>query len=86
MVSLEKLSLDNNNLRYLPIEICALSRLKELRISKNRLERLPLEFGFLSKLEELHVPLNKLRELPEVMLVQALSSHVSAMSGFNIFS
>jgi len=50
----------------LPIEICALGRLKVLKISKNRLERLPLEFGFLSQLEELHVPLNKLRELPEV--------------------
>lgn len=65
-MSLERLSLDSNDLRTLPIEICALSRLRELRISKNHLERLPLELGFLSNLEELHVPLNRLRELPEV--------------------
>ena len=64
--SLRHLSIDNNKLRSLPIELCALSSLEELHLAGNELMALPLEFGFLTRLVKLHLQKNKIRELPEV--------------------
>lgn len=61
------MSIDNNAVTELPIEICALTRLEEFHAANNQLTNLPLEFGFLINLEKLHLQKNRIRELPEVM-------------------
>lgn len=64
--NIEFLSLDNNEIQTLPVEICALSTLKELHAAGNQMTSLPLEFGYLTQLEKLFIQKNKIRELPEV--------------------
>lgn len=70
LVNLQHLSMDNNQLTELPVELCALSRLEELHIANNQLIGLPLEFGFLINLEKLHLQKNRIRELPEVRIAK----------------
>jgi len=62
------LSLDNNELHQLPLELCAVSALEELYVANNELTSLPVAIGCLTKLCRLHVQKNKLRELPEVLV------------------
>jgi hypothetical protein len=64
--SLQHLSVANNQLIELPVEMCALIRLEEFHVAGNQLTSLPLEFGFLVNLEKLYLQKNKIRELPEV--------------------
>ena len=66
--SLQHLSVANNQLTELPVEMCALIRLEEFHAAGNQLTSLPLEFGFLVNLEKLYLQKNKIRELPEVIL------------------
>lgn len=65
--SLQHLSVANNQLIELPVEMCALIRLEEFHVAGNQLTSLPLEFGFLVNLEKLYLQKNKIRELPEVL-------------------
>lgn len=61
---LEKLNLANNNLRYLPHEMCQLTALRKLTISNNQLATLPPQIGNLSQLEFLQANQNQLQALP----------------------
>ena len=61
------LSVNNNQLTQLPLEICAVSALEELYVANNQLTSLPVAIGCLTKLSRLHAQKNKLRELPEVL-------------------
>lgn len=66
--SLQFLSVDDNELERVPMELCACSQLAQLHLANNKLENLPLEFGFLTNLEKLYLQKNKLKELPEVYI------------------
>ena len=66
LFSIQFLSVDNNQLRELPVEFCALTTLQEFHAAGNQLISLPLEFGYLTNLKSLHLQKNKIRELPEV--------------------
>ena len=66
LINLQFMSIDNNQLTELPVELCALSRLEEFHAANNQLTGLPLEFGFLISLTKLHLQKNRIRELPEV--------------------
>lgn len=70
---LQTLSLDNNFLQELPLEICAVSSLEELHVANNELTSLPFAIGCLTKLSHLYVQKNKLKELPEVKQFMCLS-------------
>ena len=71
LVSIQHLSVDNNQLTELPIEFCALTTLEEFHAAGNKLTSLPLEIGYLISLEKLYLQRNKIRELPEVRGTQA---------------
>jgi hypothetical protein len=61
---LECLSLSNNRLSQLPLEILCLEKLEELDVSDNLLTELPDQIGSLISLKTLSVAHNRLRELP----------------------
>lgn len=62
---LQKLSLEDYNLKFLPESIGSLTNLKELNLGYNKFTSLPESFGKLTSLEELWVYQNNLTSLPE---------------------
>ena len=68
LISIQHLSIDNNELTELPVEFCALTTLEEFHAAGNKLISLPLEIGYLVSLEKLYLQRNRIRELPEVNL------------------
>jgi E3 ubiquitin-protein ligase LRSAM1 len=57
---LQVLNLNDNRLRKLPEQICALTQLRELLLARNQLEKLPSTIGRLRKLTILDVAHNRL--------------------------
>lgn len=62
---IEKLSLNENNLKELPPEICNLTKLKCLNLNNNYMRVLPQEMNKLSHLQKLGLEGNQLLSLPE---------------------
>jgi Leucine-rich repeat (LRR) protein len=62
---LEKLILDDNLLRELPIEIGSLKALRVLSCHNNCLKQLPETLGNLTNLAILNVSANKIRFIPK---------------------
>ena len=64
MVSLQVLSLNCNELEYLPDNITKLTNLCQLNLVKNKLKKLPMKIGLLCALHRLEVQNNLIDELP----------------------
>jgi len=65
LISMEDLSLNNNQLTELPQSIGKLTSLKRLSLNNNQLTNLPKSIGKLTALEELWVTDNQLTYLPQ---------------------
>jgi len=61
---LTELSLFNNQLTHLPVEIGQLTQLTELSLFNNKLTHLPVEIGQLTQLTKLYLHYNKITNLP----------------------
>ncbi len=62
---LKSLNLSQNQLSYIPEEVCTLVRLEVLHLEENKLEVLPSRIGKLTNLQKLFVQRNQLNDLPE---------------------
>ena len=64
LVSLQVLSLNCNQLEYLPDNITILTNLCQLNLVKNKLKKLPMKIGLMCALHRLEVQNNLIDELP----------------------
>lgn len=63
--NLVELNMEDNNLEFLPPQLCRLRRLQFINLSKNRLYELPDEFGSMVDLKEVILDINRLEKFPE---------------------
>lgn len=69
LVRLETLSVTDNRLEEIPVELCSLDTLVEINLTNNNLIRLPQQLYNLSRLSRLYLARNKLKVLPEVSTI-----------------
>lgn len=55
-----EMNLEDNNLEFLPAQLCRIRRLQFLNLSKNRLYELPEEIGMMVDLREVILDINRL--------------------------
>lgn len=66
LTKLQHLSVLDNKLEEVPVEVCHLIKLSEINLTSNKLSRLPQELYHCKELTKLYVARNKLINLPEV--------------------
>eukprot|EP00520_Triparma_pacifica_P016971 CAMPEP_0118642542 /NCGR_PEP_ID=MMETSP0785-20121206/5887_1 /TAXON_ID=91992 /ORGANISM="Bolidomonas pacifica, Strain CCMP 1866" /LENGTH=1549 /DNA_ID=CAMNT_0006534093 /DNA_START=130 /DNA_END=4776 /DNA_ORIENTATION=- len=65
--NLVEMNLEDNNLEFLPPQICRLRRLQFINFSKNRLYELPDDFGTMVDLKEVILDINRLEKFPKTI-------------------
>lgn len=65
---LQCLSVLDNKLEEVPVEICHLTKLSEINFTSNKLSQLPQQLYHCKELTKLYIARNKLINLPEVSI------------------